>query len=392
MATRSQSLVSFPSKTYVLMIILKTFSLEELRLLNEERKIQLPANMPPSPVLEHKALPSDVKMVDVEEEAQESIDDDIVDTDEDANKGRSLRRGNDRAAERKRKREVQQEKKEKAEADAAKAPKQTKQFTKLLKDISKKQDQIKECEDEIAILDNDLREADCPRTRVLGKDRFWNRYYWFERNGMPYAGLPQSSTAEADYANGRLWIQGPDTMEREGYIDMKPDWQHEYRMRYGMTVPDRKKMEEGETSVFNAHQWAYYDDPGEIEGLLGWLDTRGINELKLKKEILTYKDKIIKNMEKRKEYLNPTEEKSVDSGKRMSTRKKEHKESPIEHTAYRCLKWRNYMAIDEIGHLHSDQPRNRKPAKKAAQPVAREESLPPRTTRKQPRKRTRFES
>jgi hypothetical protein len=321
--------------------------------------------MPPSPVPENKALPGDIKMADAEEEVHDSVEDEIMDTDEDVHQGgRSLRRGLDRAAERKRKREVEQEKKEKAEAEA-KVPKQTKQFTKLLKDISKKQDQIKECEEEIAVLDNDLREADCPRTRVLGKDRFWNRYYWFERNGMPYGGLPNSSTAEAGYANGCIWVQGPDDIEREGYIDLRPEWQHEYKMRFNMTVPERKKLEEGSTSVFNAHQWGYYDDPEAVSELISWLDNRGINEIKLKKEMLIYKEKIIKNMERRKEYLNPTEEKSVDSGsnKRMSTRKKE-KEHHVDHTAHRCLLWRNYMAIEELGHLHSDQPRARKPAKK----------------------------
>jgi hypothetical protein len=71
-------------------------------------------------------------------------------------------------------------------------------------------------------------------------------------------------------------------------------------------------------------------------------------------------------MEKRKEYLNPAEDKSVDSGpKRMSTRRKEQH---VDHTAHRCLSWHNSIALDEIGHLHSDQPRARKPAKKAAAP------------------------
>ena len=303
-------------------------------------------------------------MLEVEEEVQDSVEDEIMDTDEDPHQGRSLRRGLDRAAERKRKREAEQEKREKAEAEA-KIPKQSKQFTKLMKDIQKKQDAIKECEDEIAILDNDLREADCPRTRVLGKDRFWNRYYWFERNGMPYGGLPNSSTADAGYANGCLWIQGPDDLEREGFIDMKEEWQNEYKMKFNMTVPERKKMEEGPTSIFNAHQWGFYEDAESIDGLVAWLDTRGFNELKLKKELQLYRDRIVNNMVKRKEYLNPPEEKSVDSGnKRMSTRKKEQH---VDHTAHRCLLWHNGLALEELGHLHSDQPRARKPAKKSQQ-------------------------
>jgi hypothetical protein len=327
--------------------------------------------LPPSPVQENKAINGDVAMLDAPEEVHDSMEEEIIDTDEGPHQGRSLRRGLDRAAERKRKREAEQEKKEKAEAEA-KVPKQSKQFTKLMKDIQKKQDAIKECEEEIAILDNDLREADCPRTRVLGKDRFWNRYYWFERNGMPYGGLPDSSTAEAGYANGCIWVQGPDEIEREGYIDMKPEWQTEYKLKFGMTVPERKKMEEGSTSIFNAHQWGYFDEPESVDELISWLDHRGLNEVKLQKELKLYRDRIVRNMEKRKEYLNPTEEKSIESGpKRMSTRRKEQ---PVEHTAHRCLSWHNSMALNELGHLHQDQPRARKPGKKV------QESKPPKDT------------
>jgi hypothetical protein len=344
----------------------------DLTALNEERKILLPANMPPSPVLENKTLNGDIKMPDVEEEGPDStIEDENMDTDDDPVQGRSLRRGLDRAAERKRKREAEQEKKEKAEAEA-KIPKVSKQFSKLMKDIQKKQDAIKVCEEEIAILDNDLREADCPRTRVLGKDRFWNRYYWFERNGMPYGGLPNASTADAGYANGCIWVQGPDDLEREGYIDMKAEWQNEYKAKFNMTVPERKIMEEGPTNVFNARQWGYFDEPSSVDDLISWLDTRGINEIKLHKELKAYRDKIVTNMEKRREYLNPTEDKSVDEApekgvaKRVSSRKKEER---VEQASYRCLAWRNNMALDEFGHLHSDPPRQRKPAKKVVEKV-----------------------
>lgn len=328
--------------------------------MNEERKIQLPANMIPSPEPEVK-VNGDVKMSGTEEAETEEAEDEVIDSDEDVHQGRSLRRGNERTLERQRKRELEQERREKAEA-AAKVPKQSKQFTKLLKDIQKKQDLIKECEEEIATLDNDLREADCPRTRVLGKDRFWNRYYWFERNGMPYAGLPNSSTAEAGYANGCIWVQGPDDTEREGYIDLKPEWEQEYIHKFNMTVPERKKLEEGPTNVFNARQWGYYETPEDVDNLLSWMDPRGLNELKLHKEMKSYRDKIVNHMEKRNEYLNPTEEKKEEpvTGKRMSTRKQQHE----EHKEYRCLSWHNNTALEELGHLHSEQPRARKPTRK----------------------------
>jgi hypothetical protein len=348
-------------------------------------------------------------MSDVED-LPANTSDEVPDSDEDG-PPRKLRRATDRAAERKRKAEKEQERKEKAEA-AAKVPKQSKQFQRVLKDIQKKEDEIAECEREIAVIDNDLREADCPRTRVLGKDRFWNRYYWFERNGMPYGGLPDSSTASAGYANGCIWVQGPDELEREGYIDMKPEYQDEYKAKFNMTVPERKKLEEGATSVFNACQWGYYDDPESVDALLAWLDPRGFNELKLRKELVNYRDKIVKNMENRKAYIAASEEKdkakengdevaaraptstpaaatptSAAGNKRMSTRGRgvttiagpplpppslptEPDPAPI---TYRCMNWQNTMALEDIGHLHSLEPppaRSRKMTKKKEAAVA----------------------
>jgi hypothetical protein len=346
----------------------KLSRIEDLKILNDQRKILLPDNMPPSPspdgVAEVKAN-SDVKMGGSDDSPGEPSED-ANESDDDGQARRSRRRGGDRAAERQRKREELERKKV---ADlAAKTPKQSKQFLKVLKDIQKKEDYIKKCEDEIAIIDNDLREADCGRTRVLGKDRFWNRYYWFERNGMPYGGLPNSSTAHAGYANGCIWVQGPDDMEREGYIDLASNYQDEYKAKFKMTVPQRKKMEEGRTSVFNARQWGYYSEPSQVDSLLNWLDPRGFNELKLRKEMLLYKDKIVENMENRSQYLgsqdattSARETDKKEEAKRMSTRTKAQP-SP-EPTRSRCLDWTNTMAIDELGHLHSEPPPPPKPRK-----------------------------
>jgi hypothetical protein len=355
-----------------------------LKALNDQRKILLPDNLPPSPPLEAVKVDIDVKMSDAEDLAADKSDE-VMDTDDDVQTGRSLRRGQDRAAERKRKKEKEQERKEKAEA-AAKVPKQSKQFIKVLKDIQKKEEEIKECEEEIAVIDNDLREADCPRTRVLGKDRFWNRYYWFERNGMPYGGLPDSSTAEAAYANGCIWIQGPDDLEREGYIDMVSEYQDEYKAKFDMTVPERKALEEGPTRVYNALQWGYISEPEDLDALIDWLDPRGFNELKLRKEMVNYRAKIAKNMENRKKYLEakPEEEKEEEEEekkgtKRMSTRGKSTAMTP-EPPSYRCLKWENTTALEELGYLHSQQPpptRSRKQSRKKEMTI----EVEPATTR-----------
>ncbi|KAH6661388.1 ATP-utilizing chromatin assembly and remodelling N-terminal-domain-containing protein [Truncatella angustata] len=349
-------------------------TIEELKALNDQRKILLPANMPQSPKSEDAPETNgDVKMTDAEESQPEEPTEDIVDSDEETSLRRNTRRGGDRAvAQRKQKEREEEQRKKEAEA-AAKLPKQSKQFIKVVKDIQKKEDYVKKCEDEIAVIDNDLREADCARTRVLGKDRFWNRYYWFERNGMPYAGLPTSSTAEAGYANGCIWVQGPDNLEREGYIDLPPELQAEYKQKFKITVPQRKKMEEGRTSVFNAHQWGYYSDPNDVDSLLSWLDPRGFNELKLRKELLNYKEKIVAGMESRAKYLaaveeaeDKKEEEQSKEPKRMSTRAK-NQPSPELQPQHRCATWYNSMAIDDIGHVHSEEPPP--PEKKAKKPA-----------------------
>lgn len=331
----------------------------------------MPPSPPHDPVVETNG---DIKMDDVAELTP--AEDENVDTEDEVPRSttRGLRRGQDRAAERQRQKEKEEERKK--EIEAAKAvPKQSKQFLKLLKDIQKKEDLIKKCEEEIAVIDNDLREADCARTRVLGKDRFWNRYYWFERNGMPYAGLPDSSTAETGYANACIWVQGPDELEREGYIDLDADLQTKYKAQFNMTVPERKAKEEGPTSVYNARQWGYIDDPADVKKLIDWLDPRGFNELKFRKELVNFSHTILKHMENRQKYLGiaeadpqQDEKKSKDdhagsngvngtkttNNKRMATRRA--KSPTPEEPEIRCLSWHNTTAIDELGHLHSEPP------------------------------------
>ncbi|WEJ93230.1 imitation switch two complex protein 1 [Yamadazyma tenuis] len=86
---------------------------------------------------------------------------------------------------------------------------------------------IDELKREKKSFERQLVERDCQRVRCLGKDRLYNRYWWFENNGLPTL----HGTAEDDednedvrmdeeddssdevqeetYLMGKLWVQGP---------------------------------------------------------------------------------------------------------------------------------------------------------------------------------------
>lgn len=342
----------------------KKLAIEELHAKDRERKILLPDNMPESP------KPDPVEEPEVTEESIDLNGAGSSDPDEDApTSGRSLRRGNDRK--RKREEEAAKREKERAEkAEAAKAQnKQSREFKKILSDIDNLKQQILEHEEKIAECDADLREANIQRTKVLGKDRFCNRYYWFERNGQPFGGLPRSSTAGYGYANGRIWVQGPDQMEREGFIERTKKEQAEYQQHFRMTVPERRKHEEGVTILDNANEWGFYDDPDRLDNLIGWLDERGEREKKLRKELCEWRDKIVEYMDKYKKFQDEEAAKKIDieeeSTTRVNTRHKAHEEQTASKE--RCLKWTNSMAIEEMGHLHSKPIKLTKKEKQAAQ-------------------------
>ncbi|MCJ1307373.1 hypothetical protein MMC25_001019 [Agyrium rufum] len=349
-------------------------AIEDLKLLLVEKKALQPEETSPDP---------DIAKLEVED-LEESKIDRIADEDEAAAesediepvRSRSLRRANDRAAERKRKATEAKEKKQKAEIEKAKKPsKQERQLEKLLKKIEDTKEAIKEYEEEIATCDNDLRENDCARTRLLGKDRFWNRYYWMERNAMPYAGLPTSSTAEADYANSCIWIQGPDEIEYEGFINLSAAENEQYRQAFGVTVPGRKMHEEGKTHLFTARDWGFYDEPKALDDLLAWLDARGLRERQLKKELQAQRANITSYMENRRKYLSDAEDKKPDLEDQPVTRVSTRTKIYVDTSAARCLKWRNTTAQREIGHIHSLPPTRKGKALPKASGATRSTSM-----------------
>ncbi|KAK5135513.1 hypothetical protein LTR08_005148 [Meristemomyces frigidus] len=338
----------------------KKVCMEQLQHKDRDRKIAYVDHIPVSPT------PESVEPVSANGDGDDtlgSIGAGSSDPDDEAPPGgRALRRGNDR----KRKRDevaARREKEKSEKTEAAKMQnKQTKEWKKLLSEIEELKKQVMESDAKIQECDADLREANVQRTRVLGKDRYCNRYYWFERNGQPFGGLPRSSTASYGYANGRIWVQGPDEMEAEGFIERTPEEQKLYRARFNMTVPERRKEEEGGNMLQDAHEWGFYDEPKQLDDLIRYLDDHGEREKKLRRELCEWRDTIAQYMEAYKKFRASEEESRVEAEEeaaaRVATRTKVHEEQAAAKE--RCYKWTNTMALDDQGHLHS------RPEKKAA--------------------------
>lgn len=341
----------------------KKLAMEELAIKDRERKILLPDNMLPDSPKEESLEPASTNG-----DAEDSIELTGItssDPEDDApTTGRSLRRGNDRK--RKREEEAARVAEEKKKAELAKQqPKQSREFRKILSDIEELNVQIAEHEAKISECDADLREANVQRTKVLGRDRYCNRYYWFERNGQPFGGLPRSSTAHHGYANGRIWVQGPDDLEMSGYIGDK-EQQRDYELHFGITIPQRRDLEEGQTVLQSSREWGYYDNPEALDNLITWLDDRGEREKALRRELVLWRDVIMQYMQVHKKFMDDDAAKKIEAeeehhGARIFTRNKTHDDRVAARE--RCLKWTNTMAMDEIGHLHS-QPSRQRPKQK----------------------------
>ena len=188
------------------------------------------------------------------------------------------------------------------------AAKQKKEYAKRLKLVDAKRAEIKECEERIVQYDHELREKDCQRLRLLGKDRFFNRYWFLEGNGLAY------DRGDVGYTSARLWVQGP-SVEDAAYflggagvdLDEIPygrvsavdtsvvDEENVLRERILL----RKEREEGQSVLYDECQWGYYDDPEGIEGLIAWLNPKGVREAKLRTALLARKDALYKVMEAR---------------------------------------------------------------------------------------------
>lgn len=84
------------------------------------------------------------------------------------------------------------------------------------------------------------------RVKPMGKDRFYNRVWWFD--GMGSASLVGSGGV-AQYGTGRLFIQGPSEFDQD-LLDKRIEEDYEF--------DERRYEEEGEHGRLRSNEWAEF--------------------------------------------------------------------------------------------------------------------------------------
>ncbi|ABN66362.2 imitation switch Two complex 1 [Scheffersomyces stipitis CBS 6054] len=130
-----------------------------------------------------------------------------------------------------------------------------KELWNVRKEALLKLDQIKKDKREI---EKKLTELDCQRVKLLGKDRLYNRYWWFENNGLPTLhGVSNDDDENEDedkekerdkndeevdddnnevleetYLMGKLWVQGPSNEDLRIHFKSSFELANEFNVEY----------------------------------------------------------------------------------------------------------------------------------------------------------------
>ncbi|EMD41798.1 hypothetical protein CERSUDRAFT_110363 [Gelatoporia subvermispora B] len=120
------------------------------------------------------------------------------------------------------------------------------------------------------------------RIKPLGRDRFYNRVWWFD--GLGAASLVGSG-GTVQYGTGRIFVQGPSEFDIE-VLERRAD------------AETRRQQEEGEGRL-GTGEWAVYNDLEEIDAFIAWLNPKGVRELALKNAFTKWWSHIAPGIRKR---------------------------------------------------------------------------------------------
>ncbi len=107
-------------------------------------------------------------------------------------------------------------------------------------------EEVNKCERRLEQIERDFRKLlGSIRVKPLGRDRFYNRIWWFD--GMGSMSL-LGSGGSVQYGTGRIFLQGAS------------EFDDEILQRREENVEARRRDEEGEEGMLRVGEWAVYDE------------------------------------------------------------------------------------------------------------------------------------
>lgn len=164
--------------------------------------------------------------------------------------------------------------------------------------------------------------SQAPRLHPLGRDRFLDKYWWFDGVGAASVVGPQG---QIQYSTGRLFVQGPSEEELTILID---------EFAPGKEVLEQRRKEEySEEGLLNPDQWAVYTESEDIDNLMLWLRAKGTRELALRHQFTRFRNYIQPGMQKRNHDLTGGWKDNVET--RRSNRTKDNAATRPAYMNYR---------------------------------------------------------
>ncbi|RPD82643.1 chromatin remodeling complex protein [Lentinus tigrinus ALCF2SS1-7] len=164
----------------------------------------------------------------------------------------------------------------------------------------------------------------CIRVKPLGRDRFYNRVWWFD--GMGAASLIGSG-GTVQYGTGRIFIQGASEFDAE------------ILQRREENIEDRRRIEEGPEGMLAANEWAVFNDLEEVQEFVAWLNPKGVRELALKNAFTKWWNHVGPGIRRRAADLNA-------HAKIPEARRSSRKSAAAELLREPYMQWTNRKAVN----------------------------------------------
>ncbi|KAK0233457.1 chromatin remodeling complex protein [Armillaria fumosa] len=260
--------------------------------------------------------------VDEDISMQEPSDSEVAASDAASDSLSTSKKGSSRQKDLRQKMQTQAKQREAARAKQASVKQAMAEHRRLDEEVNKIERRLEGIEREFRKLLGGVR------VKPLGRDRFYNRIWWFD--GLGSASLVGSGGV-AQYGTGRIFIQGPSETDME-------------LLRLRQVEDDidgRRKEEEGEEGVLGPGEWAAYSELEELDEFVAWLNPKGHREVALKAALTKWWIHITSGIRKR---IADVQVNAKLPEARRSTRTKAHASYDISREPY--MMWTNRRAVN----------------------------------------------